>query len=216
MKKNILLFLFILNLWPTNHSGIIEILSNSQAIAQKSSEEGLYNCEDEFGTYQSSLPCDTEVGIVCCEHCGAQINDEEVCPNISFCLNCNSDHHPDEPCQNPNDNNDNESENTYPESNHNNNGNTSFGEDESKKNNLQCPICEIYLINGKCPSEKYCNDCEIKYHYIHECPYENSNSSPETITCKNKKCRKQFLSKYKQCPHCSACAKCGLIGQICN
>lgn len=61
----------------------------------------LYHCEDEFGPYESSFPCDKTPETEACKYCGSpklydEESDEFYCPNMSWCDKCNAWKHIDE------------------------------------------------------------------------------------------------------------------------
>ena len=62
------------------------------ATAQTSSSE-LYECEDDFGPYESSLPCEDTPCVTECDICHMSYPCDEDCPAFIFCPECNDYHH---------------------------------------------------------------------------------------------------------------------------
>lgn len=68
------------------------LLTPFSATAQTSSSE-LYECEDDFGPYESSLPCEDTPCVTECDICKRSYPCDEDCPAIIFCTECIDYHH---------------------------------------------------------------------------------------------------------------------------
>ena len=70
-----------------------------------------YHCEDEFGSYESSFPCEDTPGIVCCKICSERFSENmQHCPKEIWCQLCKNYHHAEEECVKNEDENEDENE----------------------------------------------------------------------------------------------------------
>lgn len=91
MKKILLLSIFLLNLTPNILDGEFILTNMSRIYAQMYSGE--YICEDEWGEFASSVPCDEVFCVSSCTTCGAQniCEDNHECPTET-CQTCFEDY----------------------------------------------------------------------------------------------------------------------------
>lgn len=79
MKKIWLILIFLVNLTPNIVEGTFTLTSMNRIFAQLGINE--FICEDEYGVFDSSIPCDEIPCIAVCEDCGEQniCVDEHIC-----------------------------------------------------------------------------------------------------------------------------------------
>lgn len=79
MKKIWLILIFLVNLTPNIVEGTFTLTSMNRIFAQLGINE--FICEDEYGVFDSSIPCDELPCIAVCEDCGEQniCVDEHIC-----------------------------------------------------------------------------------------------------------------------------------------
>ena len=83
--------IFFISLYP-KFGYKMTLLTPFSATAQTSSSE-LYECEDDFGPYESSLPCEDTPCVTECDICHMSYPCDEDCPAFIFCPECNDYHH---------------------------------------------------------------------------------------------------------------------------
>ena len=90
-----------------------------------------YHCEDEFGSYESSFPCEDTPGIVCCDFCYERFSENmEHCPKEIWCILCKNYHHAEEECEKT------ENENEEEDNNHLGGGGNGTKTDEDDDRNV--------------------------------------------------------------------------------
>lgn len=91
MRKYLLFLIFFVSLYP-KIGYKMTLTTPFSATAQTSSSE-LYECEDDFGPYESSLPCEDTPCVTECDICHMSYPCDEDCPAFIFCPECNDYHH---------------------------------------------------------------------------------------------------------------------------